>query len=244
MRSWDAWLSSLAACLLACPALAEAASRTTDARKLYNQGLYELAIRAANEARQAGDAVDEASLIFARAHLERFRQTRDAHNLSEAQAALRAVDADAACRRRRRPSSRWPWASGCSWPTSSARPPSCSTRPRPTSTTWGRWRATACSTGGRRRSIGRRRKIPRTARRSTSASSTGWKTSFACSRARPRPATGLPPRRDPWATPNAPGTPRWRGTCARGSPPIAAPRCAPTSIGWWPRPSSPSVRAR
>ena len=83
----------LATCLVAGPAPSEAASRTADARKLYNQGLYELAIRAANEARVAGDAVDEASLIIARAHLERFRQTRDAHNLTEAQAALHAVDA-------------------------------------------------------------------------------------------------------------------------------------------------------
>ena len=59
---------ALAACLLACSGLTEAASRVNDARKLYNQELYELAIRAANEARQAGDCVDEASLIFARAH--------------------------------------------------------------------------------------------------------------------------------------------------------------------------------
>lgn len=83
----------LAACLLVGPARGEAAGRTADARKLYNQELYELAIKAATEARQAGDAVDDASLIVARAHIERFRQTRDAHNLTEAQAALRAVDA-------------------------------------------------------------------------------------------------------------------------------------------------------
>jgi hypothetical protein len=83
----------LAACLLGVPALSEAAGRTADARKLYNQGLYELAIKAASEAREAGDAVDEASLIVARAHLERFRQTRDGHNLTAAQEALHAVDA-------------------------------------------------------------------------------------------------------------------------------------------------------
>jgi hypothetical protein len=83
---------ALAACLLASSAVTEATSRINDARKLYNQQLYELAIKAATEARQAGEAVDEASLIFARAHLERFRQTRDAHNLSEAQAALKALD--------------------------------------------------------------------------------------------------------------------------------------------------------
>jgi hypothetical protein len=84
---------ALAACLLGGWAQGEAASRTNDARKLYNQQLYELAIKAATDARNSGDAVDEASLIVARAHIERFRQTRDANNLSEAQAALRAVDA-------------------------------------------------------------------------------------------------------------------------------------------------------
>ncbi len=84
---------ALTACLLAGAAIAEASGRTTDARKLYNQEFYELAIRAANQARQTGEATDEANLVFARAHLERFRQTRDAHNLTEAQTALRAVDA-------------------------------------------------------------------------------------------------------------------------------------------------------
>ena len=84
---------ALAACLLAGSAPTGATSRINDARKLYNQQLYELAIKAATEARQTGDAVDEASLIVARAHLERFRQTRDARNLSEAQAALRGIDA-------------------------------------------------------------------------------------------------------------------------------------------------------
>ena len=84
---------ALAACLLAGPAQAQAAGRNADARRYYNRELYELAIRAANEARQAGESPDEASLIFARAHLERFRQTRDAHNLTEAREALRTLDA-------------------------------------------------------------------------------------------------------------------------------------------------------
>ncbi len=39
---------ALAACLLASSTEALAAGRTTDARKLYNQELYELAIRAAS----------------------------------------------------------------------------------------------------------------------------------------------------------------------------------------------------
>ena len=71
---------------------AEERDRIADARRLYNQELYELAIRAASEARDAGHSVDEASLIIARAHLERYRQTRDSANLAGARDALRALD--------------------------------------------------------------------------------------------------------------------------------------------------------
>lgn len=78
--------------LLAGSLTVHGAGRVTDARKLYNQELYELAIKAASEARAAGESTDEASVVFARAHLERFRQTRDLHNLTEAREALRAVD--------------------------------------------------------------------------------------------------------------------------------------------------------
>jgi hypothetical protein len=122
MRSWDAWLSSLAACLLACSGLTEAASRVNDARKLYNQELYELAIRAATEARQAGDAVDEASLIFAP------RPSRtlppDPRRAQPQRGAVRrcAPSMPRSCRRGRRRSSHSPWANTCFWPTSSVRP--------------------------------------------------------------------------------------------------------------------------
>ncbi len=83
-------------CLLAVLTLtavpAQASDRVADARRLYNQELYELAIKAASESRDAGHAVDEASLIIARAQLERFRQTRDSANLAAARDALRALD--------------------------------------------------------------------------------------------------------------------------------------------------------
>lgn len=88
MRPRLLWL----ACLLLLPAGAGAADRVADARRLYNQELYELAIKAATDARTAGQAADEASLILARAHLERYRQTRDAANLTAARAALRDLD--------------------------------------------------------------------------------------------------------------------------------------------------------
>ncbi len=78
--------------LLAASASPATAEQVVHARRLYNQALYELAIRAATDARAQGVAVDDASLVLARAHLERFRQTRDAVNLTAARDALRSVD--------------------------------------------------------------------------------------------------------------------------------------------------------
>jgi hypothetical protein len=72
-----------------------AAGQHAEARRFYNQELYELAIRAASEARQSGQSADEAAVIIARAHLERFRQTRDALHLTAARDALRGVNAGA-----------------------------------------------------------------------------------------------------------------------------------------------------
>jgi hypothetical protein len=81
--------------LLAAPALAEVpqADKLGDARRFYNKQFFEMAIKAASEARDAGVRKDEAALIIARSHLERFRQTRDALNLTAAREALRSVDA-------------------------------------------------------------------------------------------------------------------------------------------------------
>ena len=73
-----------------------------DARRLYNRQLFEMAIRAASEARDAGERPNEAALIIARSHLERFRQTRDAQNLTAARCAevgAELVDKDALFRR-------------------------------------------------------------------------------------------------------------------------------------------------
>jgi hypothetical protein len=67
--------------------------RLGDARRLYNRQLFEMAIKAASESREAGDRPNEAALIIARAHLERFRQTRDAHNLTAARESLRGINA-------------------------------------------------------------------------------------------------------------------------------------------------------
>ena len=77
--------------LLAQPASAE--DHLNEARGYYNQELYELAMKSADLARADLTVADEASLVFARANLERFRQTHDVANLAAAREALRDIDA-------------------------------------------------------------------------------------------------------------------------------------------------------
>ncbi len=63
------------------------------ARQLYNEQQYDAAIEAAGEARRTAASVDAASLVFARAHIERFRRTGDAADLAAARDALRQINA-------------------------------------------------------------------------------------------------------------------------------------------------------
>ncbi len=63
------------------------------ARIAYNQQRYPDAIRLADEARQMPKFADVGSVVFARAHLERFRQSFDRDELVAAREALRGVDA-------------------------------------------------------------------------------------------------------------------------------------------------------
>jgi hypothetical protein len=62
------------------------------ARQLYNQEQYDAAIDAAVEARRTAASADAASLVFARAHLERFRRTGEAAGLAAARDALSRID--------------------------------------------------------------------------------------------------------------------------------------------------------
>jgi hypothetical protein len=71
----------------------EAADHLAEARAYYNQELFELAMKSASVARADETVADEASLIIARANLERYRQTHDSQNLTAARDALRVVDA-------------------------------------------------------------------------------------------------------------------------------------------------------
>lgn len=62
------------------------------ARQSYNAGLFDQAIASAEEARKAPALAPSAALVLGRAHLERFRATATAADLSAAHDALRRVD--------------------------------------------------------------------------------------------------------------------------------------------------------
>jgi hypothetical protein len=79
----------LGAIALGQPAVAIA--QLADARRLYNESRYEDAIKAAAAAQADPATSDEASVIVARANLERYRQSYDATHLTSAREALKAV---------------------------------------------------------------------------------------------------------------------------------------------------------
>src|SRR5215213_8907322 len=62
------------------------------ARLLYNQGDFEGALTAADEARKAADRADSADLIAARAYLERYRERSSPEDLSHARERLRRIN--------------------------------------------------------------------------------------------------------------------------------------------------------
>src|SRR5689334_15037162 len=63
------------------------------ARQQYNARQYDAAIAAAADAQKVPALADAASIVFARAHLEQFRQTSTSTHLASARAALLGVDA-------------------------------------------------------------------------------------------------------------------------------------------------------
>jgi HAMP domain-containing protein len=86
MRSHRFFLAFIALALW--PALASAQTDLERARSLYNAGQYEESIAAAMLARNRAAVAPSATLIAARARLERFRQTSDANDLTTARAEL------------------------------------------------------------------------------------------------------------------------------------------------------------
>jgi hypothetical protein len=79
---------------LGLPALASASKADlARARSLYNERQYDQAIEAAAIARQSPETRDAATLVLARAHLERYRERVDPADLLQAREALGAVRA-------------------------------------------------------------------------------------------------------------------------------------------------------
>src|SRR4051812_27132662 len=84
--------------MLGCAVLAAAVPLTaadalSDARRLYNQGQYDAAARAARDAVRIPATADGARVVLGRIQLERYRQTFAPDDLADAISALRAVDA-------------------------------------------------------------------------------------------------------------------------------------------------------
>jgi hypothetical protein len=75
--------------LLACaPAGAAEPAALARARTLYNEGNFDAAIESATEALKVPTAADAASLVLARAHLERYRQRADPSDVTSAREML------------------------------------------------------------------------------------------------------------------------------------------------------------
>src|SRR4029453_10304439 len=68
-----------------------AAAQLADARRLYNRTQYDEAIKAAAMAQSDPATSDEASLIIARANLERYRQSYNATHLTSARESFKSV---------------------------------------------------------------------------------------------------------------------------------------------------------
>lgn len=83
--------------LLAAAAMGQskAPDPVTQARQFYNDQKYDEAIRIADEARAVPALAPAATLVSARAHLERFRQSGAAPDLETARASLKTIAAEA-----------------------------------------------------------------------------------------------------------------------------------------------------
>ena len=85
-------LGALALALLLSPAPAIAQSDLEKARALYNAAQFDESIAAAAVARTKPAAASSATLIAARARLERFRQKNDSNDLVAARADLASIN--------------------------------------------------------------------------------------------------------------------------------------------------------
>jgi hypothetical protein len=88
-------LSVLVVAVLMLAAPVFAADALSEARRLYNLGQYDGAERAARDAARIPASADGAHVVLGRVQLERYRRSAFASDLSDAIAALRAVDSRA-----------------------------------------------------------------------------------------------------------------------------------------------------
>jgi hypothetical protein len=84
---------AVAVLLLAVVGPVAAADPLVEARRLYNLGQYESAERLAREAAAIPARTDAARVVLGRIQLERFRQSADQKDLTQARESLRMVDA-------------------------------------------------------------------------------------------------------------------------------------------------------
>lgn len=84
-------VTGLALCLMA---QSRAADPLSQAREHYNNARYDEAIELSGEARSVPAQHDAASVVYARAHLERFRQTSQAADLDVARETMKQVAAE------------------------------------------------------------------------------------------------------------------------------------------------------
>ena len=154
--------------------------RSSRARLLYNQGQFEAAVTAAEQARLTPARADAADLVAARALSRALSRQRGAPTISiNARERLRRIDPQRFPAARARSSTSSASARRCFSTARSARRPtvfdSVAAEPRRDRAAM---RASACSTGGRARSIATRGRGPRSSgRRSTSGSASAWKRS-------------------------------------------------------------------
>src|SRR5262245_10866322 len=81
--------------------LAAGADPLAEARRLYNLGQYENAAKMAREATKLSSTAEAARLVLGRIYLERYRQSAESEDLTQAVEALRLVNPQGLDRRER-----------------------------------------------------------------------------------------------------------------------------------------------
>jgi hypothetical protein len=92
MSCWARVVPALFVLIAASASAADKPDALARARALYNQGQFQAAVTAAEQARLVSGSADAADLIAARAYLERFRESTATDDLANARDRLRRLD--------------------------------------------------------------------------------------------------------------------------------------------------------